>query len=243
MLGKCVRAKIVKSIGSTDDTGFTYPLNYGKIYNTEDEYAFVMGVDHAVSNFDGRVIAVLNSIDGRKKPIWIIAPKSTRFINIDILKMINIERDFPNYNLRCLYESSSGAVVYRNINGTIRYLLIKNKRSEHWGFPKGHIEMGEDAVAAAKREVLEEAGIHIDIHDGFKEVSEYKIRDSIDKRVTVFVGTTNDDRTIIQKSEIDDYVWLPYERAANNLKFVNDKRILKEAKKFLIKNNYITEED
>ena len=85
MLGKCVRAKIVKSIGSTDDTGFTYPLNYGKIYNTEDEYAFVMGVDHAVSNFDGRVIAVLNSIDGRKKPIWIIAPKSTRFINIDIL--------------------------------------------------------------------------------------------------------------------------------------------------------------
>ena len=28
-----------------------------------------------------------------------------------------------------------------------------------WGFPKGHIDAGEDAVAAAKREIAEEAGI------------------------------------------------------------------------------------
>ena len=54
---------------------------------------------------------------------------------------------------------------------------------------------------------------------------------------------SDEDKRIIQRSEIDDYVWLPYERAANNLKFVNDKRILKEAKKFLIENNYITAEE
>lgn len=201
-----------------------------------------MGVDHAVSNFDGRVIAALEPYRKTDGVIWIIAPKSTRFINLDVLKIINMERDFPEYTLRCLYETSSGAIVYRNIGGVIRYLLIKNKRSEHWGFPKGHLEKGEDAIDAARREVLEEAGIHICIHDGFEMVSEYKIRDIIDKRVSVFVGTTNDDRTVIQKSEIDDYVWLTYDKALNNLKFANDKRILEKAQEYLLENNYISEE-
>lgn len=240
MLGKCVRANIVKTIGSQDEAGYTYPLNYAKIYNVDEEYAFILGIDHPVCNFDGRVVAVLEPKGNRNlKPIWIMAPKSTRFINLDILKLLDIEKDYSDYTLKCLYETSSGAIIYREINESVRFLLIKNKRSAHWGFPKGHLEKGEDAIAAARREVLEETGIHIDIHDGFEGMSEYKIRNTINKKVSIFVGTTDDTKTIIQEAEIDDYVWLTYEKAMAQLRYENDKTILEGAYSFLLEKGYI----
>ena len=63
------------------------------------------------------------------------------------------------YTIDCLYERSCGAVVFRFINGERRFLLIKNKRSCHWGFPKGHVEKDETDEETAKREVLEETGL------------------------------------------------------------------------------------
>lgn len=238
MLGKYVRVKVVKPIGSTDEAGYTYPLNFGTVYNNEKQSAFIMGIHHPVRNFDGRVIAILS--DRRNKDfIWIVAPKSTRFIINDIKEYINIERDFPDYKLDCLYESSCGAVVFRDIRGEVRYLLIKNKRSAHWGFPKGHIEAGETKHETAIREVLEETGIHVNIFDGFESVSRYKIRDKIEKTVSIFVGTTKDTSTVIQQEEIEDYIWLTFDRAMSLLKFENDKNILSSAHEFLNENNYI----
>ena len=116
MLGKYVRVKIEHPIGSTDEAGYTYPLNFGTVYNTENQDAFVMGIHHPVRNFDGRVIAILSD---RKKNhyIWVVAPKSTRFIINDIKEYIDVEKDFPTYRLDCLYERSCGAVVFRDIKG------------------------------------------------------------------------------------------------------------------------------
>lgn len=238
MLGKYVRVKVVKSIGSDDEAGFTYPLNFGTVYGNEKQTAFIMGIHHPVKNFDGRVIAILSDRKN-KSYIWIVAPKSTRFIINDIKQYINLEKDFPTYKIECLYESSCGAVVFRDIRGEVRYLLIKNKRSAHWGFPKGHIEIGESKTETAYREVLEETGIHINIIDGFESVSKYKIRDKIEKMVSIFVGTTKDTSTVIQQEEIEDYIWLTYDRAMSLLKFENDKTILSSAYKFLNTNNYI----
>lgn len=238
MLGKYVRVKITHPIDSTDEAGFTYPLNFGTVYSNEKQTAFIMGIHHPVRNFDGRVIAVLSDRKNRSY-IWIVAPKSTRFIINDIKQYINLKIDFPSYRLECLYESSCGAVVYRDIKGEVKFLLIKNKRSAHWGFPKGHIEQGETKEETAYREVLEETGLHINIIDGFDCVSKYKIRDRIEKMVTIFVGTTKDTSTVIQQEEIEDYIWLTYDKAMNLLKFENDKNILRSAYSFLNEHNYI----
>ncbi len=238
MLGKYVRVKVVKPIGSDDEAGFVYPLNYGTVYGDEQQTAFIMGIHHPVKNFDGRVIAILSDRKA-KNYIWIVAPKSTRFIINDIKQYINLEKDFPTYKLECLYESSCGAVVFRDIKGEVRYLLIKNNRSAHWGFPKGHIEPGETKQQTAYREVLEETGVHINILNGFESTSKYTIRDKVEKTVTVFVGTTKDTSTVIQQEEIEDYIWLTYDRALSLLKFENDKNILSSAHAFLNDNNYI----
>jgi len=54
----------------------------------------------------------------------------------------------------------SGAIVVRLDGKEPRVLLVTAKRNRNnWIFPKGHIEKGETAAAAALREAKEEAGV------------------------------------------------------------------------------------
>ena len=103
------------------------------------------------------------------------------------------------------------------------------------------MESGETHEETAKREVLEETGLHINIIPGFVSKSQYSIQNRIQKTVNLYVATTNDTKTKIQVEEIEDYVWLTYDNALKNLKFENDKTILTNAHEFLLNNKYITE--
>ena len=141
--------------------------------------------------------------------------------------------------MECLYERSCGAVVYRFINNEVRYLLIKNRRSAHWGFPKGHVEKGETNEQTAIREVLEETGIHIKILPSFASKSDYTIQGKVEKTVLIYLAKTNDTQTIIQKEEIEDYVWLSFDKAMDTLRFVNDRSILENARTYLINSGVI----
>ena len=54
----------------------------------------------------------------------------------------------------------AGGVVIRRRDGSVQVLLITAKsRPKQWIIPKGHIEDGETAPAAALRESEEEAGV------------------------------------------------------------------------------------
>ena len=50
---------------------------------------------------------------------------------------------------------SAGGVV-TNSEGKV---LVVSQRGTSWSLPKGHIDAGENALAAAKREIYEESGI------------------------------------------------------------------------------------
>lgn len=191
-----------------------------------------MGINHPVRNFDGRVIAKIKRGDG-SPPTYVVAPKNIKFISYQIEDAIAFAEEGRDFTVECLYERSCGAVVYRIINGELRYLLIKNKRSTHWGFPKGHQEKGESPEQTAYREVLEETGIHIDILPMFASQSEYTIQGKVEKSVTIFLAGTKDTQTIIQKEEIEDYIWLNFDRAMDTLRFINDRNILQKAHEFL----------
>jgi ADP-ribose pyrophosphatase YjhB (NUDIX family) len=61
------------------------------------------------------------------------------------------------------HEKSCGTVIFRKARGKYAVLLIKNKYTDCWSFPKGHVEQGESSRVAAQREVEEETGIMAEV--------------------------------------------------------------------------------
>jgi 8-oxo-dGTP pyrophosphatase MutT (NUDIX family) len=238
MLGKYVRICVTNPIHSVDESkDFAYQLNFGlveglKIFNTPVEGAYIMGVNHPVKNFNGRIIGIIRR-KGSNAVLLITAPKNMHFIDNQIIDAVSFAIVQSEYTLECLYEKSCGAIVYRVINDKVRFLLIKNKKSAHWGFPKGHIEKGETSRQTALREVLEEVGLEIEIIPEFESKSEYTVQSRVEKSVTIFLAKTSQTTTTIQPEEIGDYAWLDYDKAIKTLRFENDKVILKQANDFL----------
>ena len=134
------------------------------------------------------------------------------------------------------YEKSCGSVLYRTQN-EFRILVIKQAQNGNWSFPKGHVEKGETEEQTAKREVLEEVGIKIDLIDGFRETIRYNPRPNVEKDVVYFVADSKLQSVRLQKEEVADYKWLRPAQAFKTLTFKNDKDILKKALDFLKKNN------
>ena len=240
MLNKNVKVRVTRAVGFFDEKKqYEYRLNFGRgiifsDHGTIEADTYILGITHPVRRFEGKVIAVLRRTGGGYAVV--AAGKNSRYVNYDIEDALAFAEPKGSYHLDCLYENSCGAVVFRYINGMPRFLLIKNCRSAHWGFPKGHMERGETREETARREVLEETGLRIDIFDGFLAKSDYKIGGRVDKNVQIFLATTRDTQTVIQKEEIEDYVWLNYPQAVRALKFDNDKQILRKANRFMNEN-------
>ncbi len=238
MLGRYVRVNVTNPINSTDGfSDFEYKLNFGSVegiksFSTKFKGAYIVGVEEPVNRFDGRVIAILKN-KKTSESVLVVAPKEGFFIDAQIKEALSFAINTDEYELDCLYERSCGAVVYRIIKGRVRFLLIKNKGSQHWGFPKGHVEPNESPEETAKREVFEEVGLKIELLPEFESESEYVIQNKIKKCVTIFLAKTGQKTTRIQREEIGDYAWLEYEQALERLRFDNDRRILKEAAEYL----------
>lgn len=242
MLGKFVKVRVTSPMHSYNNRfGFKYKLNYGimegcKTRKNTVQSAYIMGINHPVRNFDGRVIAIVRR-HGGKGVVWVVAPKSTRYIVNDIKEAIDFAEGRIGYNIECLYESSCGAVIFRRENAEKKFLLIRNRRSAHWGFPKGHIEPGETKEETAIREVLEETGLSVKIVPGFVKNSEYTIQGKIEKSVSIFLAETEQLDYKLQEEEIEECGWFDYDEAMRVLNYENDKNILIDAQKFISNNN------
>lgn len=242
MLGRFVRVKVTAPMHSVNRRfGYEYKLNFGIVegYNRERtavQGAYIMGVNHPVRNFDGRVIAIIRRHGGHGV-VWVVAPKSTRFIVNDIKPAISFAERKNGYDIECLYERSCGAVVFNGKGEDRSVLLIRNRRSAHWGFPKGHIEPGETQHETAIRETKEETGLDISILDGFSCKSEYTIQGKVEKAVVIFLAESTSRDVVMQEEEIEEFIWTDFSSALGLLRFENDKNILKKAAGFLSANN------
>ena len=132
------------------------------------------------------------------------------------------------------YEKSCGAVVFTRINNEIKYLLIKSLTGIY-GFPKGHVEQGETEEQTARREILEEVGLSVNLLPGFRSEDEYPIpQKNTIKRTVYFLGEYYNREFTYQKEELSDALLIDYESAMNLLQFESTKRILTEANNFLL---------
>jgi len=239
LLGRYVHVRVTRSMGAVmPERGVRniYELNYGELLGgstvagVKPEGVFIMGIHHPVRLFDGRVIAVLNA-GGHIYAV--AAPRKNRYIEGQIRRALRFAFAPEEYQIQCLYERSCGAVVFCRGSRDLRYLLIKNRRSSNWGFPKGHVENNETPEQTARREIFEETGLRVRLLPGFSCHTEYVIRGSIEKSVTIFLAEAPDARTQIQEEEIADYIWATYHKALYTLKFENDRNTLRKAHAYL----------
>ena len=126
----------------------------------------------SISRGKGRldVISFTDLIGRRSEERIVLGPFPTfPFVVNDII--VNI----PEFDIEFVYpkfEKTGGAVMFTEKDGERRYLLIKNN-SGHIGFPKGHIDYGENELETAKREVFEETGLDFVQYGDFRREYTY----------------------------------------------------------------------
>ncbi|HEY9609863.1 MAG TPA: NUDIX domain-containing protein [Allocoleopsis sp.] len=121
--------------------------------------------------------------------------------------------------------------------------LLLIKRPTRYDLPKGHMELGEDELRCAFRELYEETGIEastLQLDETFRFTTTYRTRDArcggefVEKTVVIFLGWLKQD-VEIQLSEHDSYCWVDW----NPPHTIQKKKIdplLKELEHYFYKN-------
>jgi len=86
---------------------------------------------------------------------------------------------------------------------TQKYLLVYGKKSQKWGFPKGHMEKGETEEQTALREFYEETGIRV-VHPLNKKI---RFRNNVYFMLAVYNHDIPQNIIIQDKIEIDKAEW------------------------------------
>jgi ADP-ribose pyrophosphatase len=135
-------------------------------------------------------------------------------------------------------ETSAGGIVYRIDRGEPIFLLIRDSY-KNWGFPKGHLEAGEQPDAAALREVEEETGLRDLVIRGPVDTIEWSFRfrgDPIHKVCHFFLMETAQSDTSPQRTEgITACRWSNYAAAARMLSYRNAREVLSRAHSIIAK--------
>ena len=94
IIGKTVTVIVDRKMGSRHPkyTDMIYPINYGYVPGVfaedgEEQDAYILGVDFAVDEFCGVVIAVIHRIDDNEDK-WVVAPEGIFFSKEEIYESV-----------------------------------------------------------------------------------------------------------------------------------------------------------
>ena len=126
--------------------------------------------------------------------------------------------------MELIKEKSCGCIIIKQN----KVLLVYEKGRNFWGFPKGHVEEGENEIQTALREVKEEVGLDVEINENKRYVINYIINNEIDKTSVFYIATPKTENIELQESEIEDSKWCDFNEALNTLTFDNLKEVFKK---------------
>lgn len=100
MIGSMVTVTVDRPLGSyhPEHPDLYYPINYGYIEGTmaadgEPEDAYILGVTKPVSEFTGRIIAIIhreNDVEHK----WVVAPEGISFTREEIAKSTHFQEQY-----------------------------------------------------------------------------------------------------------------------------------------------------
>lgn len=130
---------------------------------------------------------------------------------------------------------SAGGVIFRVVAQQVEVALIATDRGGRWGLPKGHVNRGETAEAAAMREVAEETGLEGAIVQHLATI-EYWFRagsSRVHKYVDLFLLRYERGEVRPQEAEVDDARWFPLEEALQRVSFDRERDVLTQVRDLL----------
>ncbi len=206
-LGKLVTVTLNEGEGRP--AANTYPrLGYVTSAEGKATPAYLLGVTQAASTYTGRVISAIRRFSEEEDRL-IVAPAWVEMYEPWIRASV-AERESPeNTRMFCLYEKSCGVIPYRVRDGHLEYLALFQAGSCTWSFPKGHMELGEDEVATAHREVMEEIGVDMQISTDFRCEISYSVHNRRSKKKVILFAVPFDGEITLRAGEISDAKWLP----------------------------------
>lgn len=106
MIGNFVKVTIDRPLGSRHPKheNIIYPINYGYIEGIiapdgEEQDAYVLGVNTAVNEFYGKVIAVIHRYDDIEEK-WVVAPDGVNFSDGEIAEQVHFQEQYFNYSIK-----------------------------------------------------------------------------------------------------------------------------------------------
>ena len=138
-------------------------------------------------------------------------------------------------------EPTAGGIVFRrDSKGEIEILLIEDHK-DRWTIPKGHIEEGETAQEAARREIGEEAGLHDIDMLGWLGKIHFRYR-RIDKLVLitqqVYLMRVKTSGNEIQKEDwMNGIKWFSFNEALDLIEYEDIGKLMLLAKKRIRQEN------
>ena len=127
-------------------------------------------------------------------------------------------------------EKSCGAIIFNEDK-----VLVVKQTSGFYGFPKGHVEIGETEKETAIREVKQETGLDIKIISDKRYTQSYIVKENVHKDVVFFIAKLENNNEKRQVEEIEEILWIDINEVENILTYDSLKELWKEAKKdFLV---------
>ena len=105
MIGKTVTVTVDRPLGSfhSEHKDMYYPVNYGYVKGIiapdgEEQDAYILGVDKAVTDFTGKVIAIIHRLDDVEDK-WVVAPEHCMFSKEEIEQQVNFQEKFFKHTI------------------------------------------------------------------------------------------------------------------------------------------------
>ena len=106
MIGQIVKVIVDRPLGSyhPEHKDLFYPVNYGYIKGIiapdgEEQDAYILGVNESVSEFTGKIIAIITRLDDVEEK-WVVAPENMTFTKDEIIKQVEFQEKYFKSEIR-----------------------------------------------------------------------------------------------------------------------------------------------